>query len=179
VLPVHVVRSPSGKLGLRPPPEPRLVALAGNGRPAPTAPVIAHRDPGATGSGPCALSARGMPALARQWSHVASSITSAPAGLVGRAFVSCIDVEYHLGGWPLDVAVLLDAAHPGSPPAAIPGLDPVPGHTGFFNGPGDFKGEMTATRRGETWLVVAGGSGLAQRLLVLSRLSATVASHHS
>ena len=116
-----------------------------------------------------------MPGLAQQWSHVASSIIAAPAGLVGRAFFSCIDVEYYLHGkWPLDAAVLLDAAHPGSPPAAIPGLGPVPGHAGLFNGPGDFKGELTATRRGEAWLVVAGGSGLAQRLRVLSHLSATI-----
>ena len=98
---------------------------------------------------------------------------------MGRAFFSCIDVEYYLDKWPLDAAVLLDAAHPGSPPAAIPGLGPVPGHAGFFNGPGDFKGELTATRRGEMWLVVAGGSGLAQRLRVLSHLSATISAPRS
>ncbi len=179
VLPVHVVRSPSGRLGFRAPPEPRLLALAANGRAIATAPVIPHPAPGAMSSGPCRLTARGIPGLAPQWSHVASSIIAAPAGLVGPAFFSCIDVEYYLGKWPLDAAVLLDAAHPGSPPAAIPGLDPVPGHAGFFNGPGDFKGELTATRRGETWLVVAGGSGLAQRLRVLSHLSATISAPHS
>ena len=179
VLPVHVVRSPSGRVGFRAPPEPRLLALAANGRAIATAPVIPHPAPGAMSSGPCRLTAGGIPGLAPQWSHVASSIIAAPAGLVGPAFFSCIDVEYYLGKWPLDAAVLLDAAHPGSPPAAIPGLHPVPGHTGFFNGPGDFKGELTATRRGEAWLVVAGGSGLAQRLRVLSHLGATISGLHS
>ena len=174
VLPVHVIRSPSGRLGFRAPPEPRLLALAANGRPIATAPVVPHPAPGAVSSGPCRLTADGIAGLTQQWSHVASSIVAAPAGLVGRAFFSCIDVEYYLRKWPLDAAVLLDAAHPGSPPAAIPGLGPVPGHAGFFNGPGDFKGELTATRRGEAWLVVAGGSGLAQRLLVLSHLGATI-----
>jgi hypothetical protein len=76
--------------------------------------------------------------------------------------------------WPLDAAVLLDAAHPGTSPAAIPGLEPVPGRRGYFNGPGDFKGELTATRVGDSWLVLAGGSGLAQRLEILRHLTATV-----
>ena len=174
VLPVHVVRSPSGRLGFTAPPEPRLLALSASGRPLPTPPVIPNRLPGATVSGPCRLTADGIPGLAAQWSHVASSIVPAPAGLVGPAFFSCVDVEYYLRKWPLDAAVLLDAAHPGSPPAAIPGLRPVTGYPGFFNGPGDFKGELTAIRRGEAWLVVAGGSGFAQRLRVLSHLSATV-----
>ena len=148
VLPVHVIRSPVGEARISCAPEPRLLALAANGRPIATAPVIPHPAPGAMSSGPCRLTARGIPGLAPQWSHVASSIIAAPAGLVGPAFFSCIDVEYYLGKWPLDAAVLLDAAHPGSPPAAIPGLDPVPGHAGFFNGPGDFKGELTATTEG-------------------------------
>ena len=178
VLPVHVIRSPAGRLGFRGLPEPRLLALSANGRPIPSAPVIPHQAPGATSSGPCRLTARGIPGLAPQWRHVASSIIAAPAGLVGPAFFSCIDVEYYLGVWPLDAAVLLDAAHPGSPPAAIPGLDPVPGHAGFFNGPGDFKGELSATGRGETWRVVAGGSGLTQRLR-LSHLSATISAPRS
>jgi hypothetical protein len=59
-------------------------------------------------------------------------------------------------------------------PAAIPGLSPVPGEAGYVNGPGDFKGELTAIRRGNAWLVVAGGSGLSQRIEVLSHLNATV-----
>jgi hypothetical protein len=93
---------------------------------------------------------------------------------VGHAFFSCIDTEYNLNHWPLDAAILLDAAHPGAPPAPIPGLIPVPGARGLMNGPGDFKGELTATRRGNAWIVVAGGSGLAQRITVLHHLTAAI-----
>ncbi len=109
-----------------------------------------------------------------KWSHVASEIASYPGVIVGRAFFSCIDTEYYLRESSLDVAILLDAQRPGRSPAAIPGLLPVPGKPGYVNGPGDFKGELTATRHGNAWLVVAGGSGLAQRLTVLSHLKVTV-----
>ena len=98
---------------------------------------------------------------------VAPAIRALPGQLVGRAFFSCIDTEYYLRGWPLDAAILLDAAKPGATPAAIPGLTPVKGEHAYFNGPGDFKGELIATRYGNAWLIVAGGSGLAQRVHVL------------
>jgi hypothetical protein len=127
-----------------------------------------------SGPGPCSLRAGGLPGLATQWSHVAGAITPFPGKLVGRSFFSCIDTEYYLHRWPLDAAILLDAAHPGTRPAAIPGLTPVRGEHGYFNGPGDFEGELTATRVGNAWLVVAGGSGLAQRMQVLHHLTPTV-----
>lgn len=158
-----------------PPAEPTLVALNAAGRPIPEGeegrleerPVVA-------GHGPCALHADGLPGLAPQWSHVASAIQPFPGRVVGRAFFSCIDVEYYLRHWPLDAAILLDAAHPGAAPAPIPGLLPVRGDSGYFNGPGDFQGALTATRRGDAWLVVAGGSGLAQRLEVLRHLDPAI-----
>jgi len=93
---------------------------------------------------------------------------------VGRAFFSCIDTEYYLHNWPLDAAILLDASHPGTAPVSIPGLTAVTREPGYFNGPGDFKGELTAVRRGDGWLVVAGGKGLEQRLEVLRHLTASV-----
>ena len=43
-----------------------------------------------------------------------------------------------------------------------------------MNGPGLFKGPLTATRNGDAWLVVAGGSGLAQRIELLRHIKATV-----
>ncbi len=158
-----------------PPPEPTIVALDGQGRPIPNRVVREPIErPNISGRGPCALRASGLPGLAPQWSHVASAIRPFPGQLVGRAFFSCIDTEYYLRHWPLDAAILLDAAHPGAAPAAIPGLTPAPGAPGFFNGPGDFKGELTATRHGNTWLVVAGGSSLAQRIQVLRHLTPAV-----
>jgi hypothetical protein len=45
---------------------------------------------------------------------------------------------------------------------------------GYFNGSGDFHGDLTATRVGDAWLVVAGGSGRAQRIRVLHHLTATI-----
>ncbi len=174
VLPLHVKRSPSGRLVFAAPVEPSLVALAADGRrladPAPRP----RPGPAVTASGPCTLTAPGLPGAREQWSHLAAPVRPYPEQLVGRAFFSCVDVEYYLHGWPLDAAVLLDAAHPGSLPAAIPGLTAVAGHRGYVNGPGDFKGELTATRRGSAWLVVAGGNGLAQRLRLLSHLKATI-----
>jgi hypothetical protein len=156
-------------------PEPKLAALDMRGH------VIADRavreSPtplSRSGRGPCSLRAGGLSGLTAQWSHVASVIRPFSGTLIGRGFFSCIDTEYYLHKWPLDAAILLDAAHPGVLPAAIPGLEPVPGERGYFNGPGDFKGELTATRFGNAWLVVAGGSGLAQRIEVLRHVTPTV-----
>lgn len=163
-------------------PEPQLVALDARGRVIPqhtlgrtSLPRSQAGGPrGPTAGGPCRLQASGLPGLSAQWSHVASSIRPYPATIIGRAFFSCVDVEYYLRGWPLDAAILLDAARPRTPPALIPDLRPVPGMRGFFNGPGAFKGQVSATRAGNAWLVVAGGKDTAQRIAVLRHLTATV-----
>jgi hypothetical protein len=109
-----------------------------------------------------------MPQLARR--EVASTIRAAPGTLVGDAFVSCIDTEYRLQGVPIDAEILLNAAHPGAPVAALPYWKPVPGAQGFFR-----EGGLTARRAGDAWLLVRQGSGLAQRMRLLRHLSATVA----
>lgn len=174
VLPWRVTKS-GGRSTVAPPPEPALIALNARGL---TIPSAVGRVPGASARlasrGPCALTAGGLPSLAPQWSHVASAITPFPGTIIGRAFFSCIDTEYYLQKWPLDAAILLDATHPGVPPAPIPGLEAVKNAPGYFNGPGDFKGELTAVRRGNAWLVVAGGKSLSQRLEVLRHVTATV-----
>jgi hypothetical protein len=173
--PIRVTNTPTLRHVTPPPPEPTIVALDRQGRPIPNRIVRGRIErPNISGRGPCALRASGLPGLAPQWSHLASAIRPFPGKLVGRAFFSCIDTEYYLQHWPLDAAILLDATHPGAVPAAIPGLTPVSGAPGFFNGPGDFKGELTATRDGNTWLVVAGGRNLAQRIEVLHHLTPTV-----
>jgi hypothetical protein len=175
LIPLRIKTSPAGRRGFTAPPEPALVALDARGRPIPN--QIVHESverANTSGRGPCALRASGLPGLAPQWSHLAGVIRPFPGKLIGRAFFSCIDTEYYLRHWPLDAAILLDAAHPGVRPAAIPGLAAVSGEPGYFNGPSDFKGELTATRLGNAWLVVAGGSGLAQRLEVLRHLTPTV-----
>jgi len=130
--------------------------------------------PRALPTGPCQIRAQGLPSLQPQWGHVVAAIHPYPGRIIGRAFRSCIDTEYYLHNWPLETAVLLDAQHPGSRPAAIPGMSPLPGHRGLFSAPGDWQGEITATRHGNSWLVVAGGSGVAQRVTVLRHLQSTV-----
>ena len=125
-------------------------------------------------AGPCRIRAHGLPALEGEWGHVASAIRPYPARIIGRAFFSCIDTEYYLHNWPLDTAILLDAQHPGRPPAPIPDMRAIPHEPGLYDSPGGWEGEITAVRRGNAWLVVAGGSGLHQREEVLRHLHTTV-----
>jgi hypothetical protein len=160
---------------------PTLVPLDVHGRVIPTIAQANRRAtirwwerPGSAPRGPCQLRSRGINALTPEWGHVAGAILPSPDRIIGRAFFSCIDTEYYLHGWPLDAAILLDAAHPGTQPAAIPGLRAMASAPGYVNGPGDSHGDLTATRVGNAWLVVAGGSGSAQRLAVLRHLNATI-----
>lgn len=132
------------------------------------------KEPARPASGPCQINAHGLPALESEWGHVAASIRPYPATIIGRAFFSCIDTEYYLHKWPLDTAILLDAQHPGQPPAPIPNMRAIPNTPGLYSAPGDWHEEMTATRKGNAWLVVAGGSGLHQREQVLAHLSVSV-----
>jgi hypothetical protein len=46
---------------------------------------------------------------------------------------------------------------------------------GLFNAPAGWHGQLTARRNGASWLVVAGGSGLVQRIELLSHLRARIA----
>ncbi len=175
VIPLTARRSPAGRLTVLTPAHPSLVALDAQGRTLPSPLGFKRGAPvHLSAHGPCALRAVGLPGLTPEWSHVASAITPFAGTIVGRAFFSCIDTEYYLHNWPLDAAILLDASHPGTAPVSIPGLTAVTGEPGYFNGPGDFKGELTAVRRGDGWLVVAGGKGLEQRLEVLRHLTASV-----
>src|ERR1700722_640752 len=87
----------------------------------------------------------------------------------GREFVSCIDINYLMRGYPLHVGVLLDAASPGSRPAALPGMRPVRRGANIFGGPSTAD-TIVATRRGATWLVVTGGYSQAERLAFLEHL---------
>jgi hypothetical protein len=116
--------------------------------------------------GVCELAQRGLRALTPEWGHVIKVIPSYPDA-VGALFVSCIDTVYYLHGWGLGAGVLLDARRPGRVLGTLPGAQPVAGRPGTVNAPG---GGLTARRIGNAWLVVHGGSGLAQRLQALSAL---------
>jgi hypothetical protein len=127
------------------------------------------RAPARAPRGVCGLREAGVPGLLGRGGQVATSIEPFPGALVGEAFVACIDAEYRLRGIPIDVEILLDAAHPGAEPAALPDWKPVPRALGFFS-----EGGLMATRVADAWLLVRQGSGPAERLRLLRHLSATV-----
>jgi hypothetical protein len=115
--------------------------------------------------GVCELSQNGLPSLRPEWGHVIKVIPRY-RDAVGALFVACIDTEYYMNGWGLKAAILLDARHPGRVLGPIPGAVPVMGEPGTINTPGG----LAARRVGNAWLVVDGGSGLAQRLQALRAL---------
>jgi hypothetical protein len=103
--------------------------------------------------------------------------------LIGRGFLSCVDVTYHIivpGGGETDLtaAVLLDAGHPGATPAPLPDMQPLSGHAAIFEAPSS-GGEMVARRIAGAWLVAEeagedGASDFQQPLSLLAHLRATV-----
>jgi hypothetical protein len=131
-----------------------------------------HLGAGATHplAGACEIATYGPLGLRPQWGHVLSTIRPV-ADAEGELFLSCVDTEYFLHGWPLDAAILLDARRPGQTLGPIPAANPVPGHPGVVNvAVGAGPGGLTAQRIGNAWLVVAGGASLAQRMEVLGAL---------
>ena len=102
----------------------------------------------------CELAQHGLPALVPEWGHTIGKIW--PASDANSAvFLSCVDTEYYLHGWPLVVAVLLDGRRPGRVLGPIPGAAPVAGHADTVDLAG---GSLSARRIGNAWLVVQGGS---------------------
>lgn len=124
-----------------------------------------HPHPGA-----CALAQHGLPDLVGEWGGTISSITPVTDAL-GEVFVSCVNTEYYLHGWPVQVAVLVDARQPGQVLGPIPGARPVPGQPNMVNlAAMPAADPLTAKRVGDAWLVAEGGSGLSQRITVLNAL---------
>jgi hypothetical protein len=161
---------------------PEVVALDSNGRPIKRAkPSLELAERGLNGvfwqrpsrppRGACRLNGNLLPGLTPEWGHVALKVRSF-AGLLPPALVSCIDTEYYLHKWPLDAAVVLNAAHPGARPEPLHDFHPVPGHPGDFEAPA-WAGQVARRVHG-AWIVVEGGSGLQQRLAVVEHLRATI-----
>jgi hypothetical protein len=163
--------------GTRSPRQTTIVALDAEGRripdkwqeAPPQSKVQTWRAPAPAPRRVCRLRAAGMQGLLERGGQIATGIAPFPGVLAGDAFVACIDVEYRLRGIPIDAEILLDAAHPGVPPAALPDWKPVPRALGFFS-----EGGLMATRVADAWLLVRQGSGPAERLRLLRHLSATV-----
>jgi hypothetical protein len=117
-------------------------------------------------SGVCQLGQHGLSGLTPVWGHTIARIQPTKDSL-GELFLSCVDTEYYLHGWPLAAGVLLDARRPGQVLGALPGARAVPGVPGVV----DFAtASLSARRAGNAWLVVRGGSGSRQRLRVLEAL---------
>jgi hypothetical protein len=122
-------------------PFPDVVALDRNGHAIPTAsqvlpaaPQITWLAPRPQPGGACSINVRAKSAL-HVYGGIAVRALIPPAGLDGRAFLSCVELELVDGPFSLEAALLLDAAHPGSPPAPLPGMRPVPGHPGWLDWP--------------------------------------------
>jgi hypothetical protein len=120
--------------------------------------------------GACELSGTHLAGLTAQWGHVVPRLRSF-ANLLPPALMSCIDTEYYLDNWPLDAAVVLNAARPGAPPEPLYDFKSVPGRPGVVESP---SASQVARRAGGAWIVVEGGSGLRQRLTVLAHLRASI-----
>lgn len=148
--------------------------------------------------GSCSIHARpGSGVQAREGTVVTRII---PAhGIVGHAFFTCINAQVSIRtatAFPLLAALMLDAAHPGRTLAPLPDMHAVPGQPGILERqspfprtrrhrrnrhpepgpPGEvpdspFQG-LTARRIGNAWLVVEGGSSLAERIHALRALTA-------
>jgi hypothetical protein len=122
--------------------------------------------------GTCQIAADRLPGLSARSGSVLSRFIS-PTGLASGSFLSCASAEYVLHGQSLEAAVVLDGEHPGSTPAAIPGMEPVPGHAGAVQSRAVAE-DLVGRRIRGAWLLVEGGHDLQQRLAVLAHLRATV-----
>jgi hypothetical protein len=97
-------------------------------------------------------------------------------GLIGQAFLSCVDTVYvYEEQHHLTAAVLLNAARPGATPPPLPGMQPLAGHPGILEAPGS-AGEIAARRIHGAWIVVQEEDRIGLRVPVelLEDLHATV-----
>ena len=134
------------------------------------------RAPSPPASGACSISPRrGSPAVLESGSVLSAAIGD--PGILGHAFLPCLDASFTIHGTRFAAAVLLDAKQPGHLPAELPDMQPVAGRPGIFarhramtnlfnEEPNNL--DIAATRVGNTWLVVAGGATSTQRTAALN-----------
>jgi hypothetical protein len=130
------------------------------------------RRPSIPPGGPCELRSSDLVGLTAQAGFVISRATSVN-DLIGDSFLSCASTTYSFDGWPLVSSVLMNARHPGVLPGRLPRMRMIIGFPGTFEALGS-NGPMVARRISQAWLVVSGGRGLQQRLMVLQHLRASV-----
>jgi hypothetical protein len=136
--------------------------------------LVRHSAP----TGPCAIDSSRLPGAQQQLGNVVLQVRPVPH-VIGRAYLSCIDTVITLRGWAVDVALLLDARHPGTSPAPLPGATPVAGHPGVVNEQSGIFGDITARRVGDAWLVVESSSRLALRTSALPQRLAVLEALHT
>jgi hypothetical protein len=125
--------------------------------------VRSWRYPQRSPRGVCELRARGPAGLSARGGAVATSIRPFPGALVGHAFLPCAMSEYSLKHIPIKAVVLLDAANPRGPVAALPDFHAVHRAPGVYA-----NGGLVARRSGNAWLVVGQGASPAQQISLLS-----------
>jgi hypothetical protein len=162
-----------------------LTAVSARGEAIPARATPSTPERSTTRGGACAVSST-LDGLTLQSSTSVTAITPIPASQPG-VFRSCLDDALVLNGTRLQVAILLNAHHPGQPPAALWGATAVPGHSGIvelkppivFRFDVDTGAPIFARRTGNAWLVVKGRPGLApapsaaQRIEVLDSIRIT------
>jgi hypothetical protein len=159
---------------------PRLTALDAAGRPIPGSfyetppkePARYWQHPQRQPQGRCPLTARRGSGVSAREGMILTAIAPDP-GIVGHAYLSCVGLGFRLHGTWFKAAVLLDAKHPGAPPAALPDMRPVAGAPGFLersSPSGSEDEDLTARRVGDAWLVVAGEASVSQRVRALRAL---------
>lgn len=102
-----------------------------------------------------------------EWGLVSTRVDAVPQA-VGPAFFSCLTAWYTLPGAAFEVALLLNAQHPGAPPAPLWGAAPVPGHSELV--------EMRPVRYWETEPPSLPASMIARNLMRRRHFSAARAS---
>jgi hypothetical protein len=157
---------------------PRVTALDGAGRRIPGSfyespprePARYWQSPQRELQGRCPLTARRGSGVRPGLGEVLTAIVPDP-GIIGHAYLSCVEVGFRFHDVWLTAAVLLDAKHPGELPAALPDMRPVPGAPGVLDRSSPFLPEgFSALRVGSAWLVVQGEASVSQRVRALRAL---------
>jgi hypothetical protein len=143
-------------------------------------PSVPWKRPALSGRGVCEISGGVRRVLEPEWGSVTTAARSY-VGPLGGAFVSCAWTQYYAEGWPLEVAALLDAAHPGATPPELPAMRSIPGHPGLFEvptGSAMTREDAVVRRVSHAWLVVAvgksGSEGAPQRVTAIEHLHVAV-----
>lgn len=147
------------------PPPPRPLPASVRSWHAKPQPGGAPGTPTSQQAGACTIGSGAGSGATALWGSVVTAVDAVP-DTSGELLLSCANVEFRYDGWPTNVALLVNARHPGSPPGPIPGTTPVGGHPGYFAGD-----DIAARRIGNAWLLAIGGRSGASSLALLATLS--------